>query len=552
MFFPRAASAPAQHRRPRRGRRRPARVLVAGRHRPRRRPVDTAAANGPGCPSSASTRGDGSPVRTCAGTASAAARRRGLVHPSSTTGGRRHPARRHAPTTPPPGWPWSTSSRHSSAAAARGAHTLTNTRPCAYLVDGLEVVAALAATSRDARLHRPPRGRAHARSGTPSPTGSWLREGATGRPASTARPWSSPGPPGFGIDHGEVLASARRGSGNSVIGSSAQRRTGTTIGGGELLLPGEVAAERGVVHLPLGVFAASSDEGLDGRVRPAHLQRHCPAHPAQQPVCSTSGRRSTSTTTSTGCSSSPTGARGWASSGSCSTTAGSTVVATTPPDWVTGGSTSTVWPEGSARSSSTSVAGHAVRALVRAGDGQPGLRPLPRPPRLDPVHREHGSRCTATSWCSTSTRPEVWTTSSTGGRGARRVPHRLREVGPQPRPARGRLARAAGPRPRAQTVAFYRLLDDLRAAIPTSPGSRAPRAAAGSTSACSSGCSGWTSDMTDALARQRSSGGPSSWSRPSTSARTSRRPRRTPPAGLCRWTSGPRRRSSVRSASSGT
>ena len=85
-------------------------------------------------------------------------------------------------------------------------------------------------------------------------------------------------------------------------------------------------------------------------------------------------------------------------------------------------------------------------------------------------------------------------------------PHRLREVGPQPRPPRGRhRARATAPRPctsrRWRSTRCW-----TRCARPTrrSPGSRVPRAAAGSTSAVLEKVQRfWGSDMTDAVSRQQ-------------------------------------------------
>ena len=112
---------------------------------------------------------------------------------------------------------------------------------------------------------------------------------------------------------------------------------------------------------------------------------------------------------------------------------------------------------------------HGVRAVGRAGDDQPRLRPRPRPPRLGARRRRPDARCRrATSRCSTSATPTPTPTSSNGStRCSTEYPHRLPQVGPQPRPARrgprpGRARPACTPRP----LAVYRLLDELRARHP--------------------------------------------------------------------------------------
>ena len=101
---------------------------------------------------------------------------------------------------------------------------------------------------------------------------------------------------------------------------------------------------------------------------------------------------------------------------------------------------------------------------------------------------------------------------------ARRVRHRLHQVGPQPRPHRGGHADRRRParRARARPWPFYRLLDELRAAHP-GPGDRVLllRRRAGSTSACWSAPTG--SGCRTASTRSTGSGccaGPRSWSRP--------------------------------------
>ena len=73
-----------------------------------------------------------------------------------------------------------------------------------------------------------------------------------------------------------------------------------------------------------------------------------------------------------------------------------------------------VWPDGLGPAGrSRARARHGVRALVRAGDGQPRLRPRPRAPGVDPRRRRHGPGLPSrTSTCSTSATPTRSTTSS--------------------------------------------------------------------------------------------------------------------------------------------
>ena len=136
-------------------------------------------------------------------------------------------------------------------------------------------------------------------------------------------------------------------------------------------------------------------------------------------------------------------------------------------DWVV---SAEVWPRRAASADRPGAqAGHAVRAVVRAGDGQPRLRRGPGPPRVD-----HGGapgvadRGRATSRCSTwasrrptsTSRSRCWpcstsTTSATSSGTTTATSSR-----PATAPDGGR------PGVHAQTLAFYRLIDELKAAHP--------------------------------------------------------------------------------------
>ena len=123
-------------------------------------------------------------------------------------------------------------------------------------------------------------------------------------------------------------------------------------------------------------------------------------------------------------------------------------------------------PAGRARARSR----HAVRALVRARDGQPRLRPLPRAPRLDPLRGGPGA---AAAPQPAGARPDP--TRRCCDYLCERV---ARDPG-RPTPIdyvkwdhnrdlleAGTGGRQGAPAAHEQTLAFYALLDDLRAAPP--------------------------------------------------------------------------------------
>ena len=161
------------------------------------------------------------------------------------------------------------------------------------------------------------------------------------------------------------------------------------------------------------------------------------------------------------------------------------------------------------------VAGHGVRDLGRAGDGQPRQRPLPRPSRVGARRPPATSRCSlATSSCSTSPTPTpTHDVLGRARRAARRPRHRLRQVGHEPRPRAGQRDVTAAAGTHAQTLALYRA---ARRAARTASRRRdrelRRRAGRGSTSrscAAPSGC-GRATATTRSNAR-RSSAAPRCW-----------------------------------------
>jgi alpha-galactosidase len=169
--------------------------------------------------------------------------------------------------------------------ALRGRHTVTNTGPGAYVLEGLEVVLpvdddlveALDFTGRHERERTPQR---HAVT-----DGLWMREARVGRPGLDAATMVVLGTPGFSPTEGRVLGVHVAWSGNSVLRVERDAATGTTLGGGELLQPGEVVLAPGASYQTPWVFFAAADDGLDGLAAAWHAyQRSLDAHPGTQPV----------------------------------------------------------------------------------------------------------------------------------------------------------------------------------------------------------------------------------------------------------------------------
>jgi alpha-galactosidase len=165
--------------------------------------------------------------------------------------------------------------------AIRGRHTLTNTGDQPYVVDSLEVVFPLpgeAAETLDftgrANLERVPQRRDIA-------DGLWLREGRRGRPGHDSATVLVAGQPGFAFGHGHVWGLHAAWSGNTVHRVERLASGLTTIGGGELLLPGEVALAAGQSYPTPWVYLVAAGDGLDGLAAQFHgYLRSRPAHPS--------------------------------------------------------------------------------------------------------------------------------------------------------------------------------------------------------------------------------------------------------------------------------
>jgi alpha-galactosidase len=164
-------------------------------------------------------------------------------------------------------------------------HTVTNQGPDDYAVEGLEVVVpapdhlleVLDFTGRHERERNPQRHEVG--------DGLWLRESRAGRPGLGSPTMAVLGTPGFSTTYGEVLGVHVAWSGNSVLRVERDPATGTTIGGGELLLPDEGRLAPGESYTTPWVHVVAASDGLDGLAAALHAhQRSLPAHPARQPV----------------------------------------------------------------------------------------------------------------------------------------------------------------------------------------------------------------------------------------------------------------------------
>jgi len=181
--------------------------------------------------------------------------------------------------------------------AIRARHILTNLGHQPYLVDGLEVVFPLPGrvgeildfTGRQTAERIPQRHQIG--------DGLWLREGRRGHTGHDSATVLAAGVPGFTFDHGEVYGLHVAWSGNTVYrvervpsglgrpGDVSENRDrilpgATTVGGGELLLPGEVTLAEGESYASPWVYLAAARSGLDDLAAAFHgYLRSRPAYP---------------------------------------------------------------------------------------------------------------------------------------------------------------------------------------------------------------------------------------------------------------------------------
>ncbi|WP_405095086.1 alpha-galactosidase [Micromonospora sp. NBC_01412] len=114
----------------------------------------------------------------------------------------------------------------------------------------------------------------------PWPMGAWVREGRHGRTGHDATLLLASGTAGFGFRHGEVWAVHTAWSGDHVTVAERRPTGEATLGGGELLAPGEVLLAPGGSYTTPLLYAAWSGAGLDGLSDALHAHlRARPGHP---------------------------------------------------------------------------------------------------------------------------------------------------------------------------------------------------------------------------------------------------------------------------------
>ncbi|WP_420368428.1 alpha-galactosidase [Curtobacterium sp. L1-20] len=110
--------------------------------------------------------------------------------------------------------------------------------------------------------------------------GTHEREGRKGRTGADAATVLSVGTPGFGFAHGEVWGVHTAWSGNHRHVAERLATGRQVVGGGELLLPGEVRLDTGATYESPWLYAAYGD-GLDDQARRFHRWiRSRPQHPS--------------------------------------------------------------------------------------------------------------------------------------------------------------------------------------------------------------------------------------------------------------------------------
>jgi len=159
-------------------------------------------------------------------------------------------------------------------------HTLRNLGDAPYLVSRLAVTLPLPAravelldlTGRWCRERIPQR--------HPLPHGAWVREGRHGRTGHDATLVLAAGTPGFGFRSGEVWGLHLGWSGDAVHWAERSADGHAGLGAAELLGPAEVALDPGQAYTSPPVLAAYSAEGLDGLSAAYHrFVRDRPSHP---------------------------------------------------------------------------------------------------------------------------------------------------------------------------------------------------------------------------------------------------------------------------------
>ena len=169
--------------------------------------------------------------------------------------------------------------------ALRARHVLTNVGDAVYVVEGLEVTFPLPDANTEVLDFSGRHERERVAQRRPLTDGLWVRESRRGRPGHDAASVVLAGTPGFTFSTGRVVGVSLAWSGNSVLRVERDGASAATIGGGELLLPGEIALATGESYVSPWLFVLAATDGLDGAAAALHAyERSLPTHPAEQPV----------------------------------------------------------------------------------------------------------------------------------------------------------------------------------------------------------------------------------------------------------------------------
>jgi alpha-galactosidase len=161
-------------------------------------------------------------------------------------------------------------------------HVVTNDGDDPYIVDGVESALPVPAqatelmdfTGRWVREKHPQR--------RPFGMGSWVREGRRGRTGHDATPALMAGTEGFGFRTGEVWAVHVAWSGNHVTFGERVHEGRGVLGGGELLTSGEVILGPRETYESPWLYAAYSAAGIDGISSAFHAwMRSRASHPTR-------------------------------------------------------------------------------------------------------------------------------------------------------------------------------------------------------------------------------------------------------------------------------
>ncbi len=160
-------------------------------------------------------------------------------------------------------------------------HEVTNTGTTAYQLAELAVVLPVPATAEEIMDFSGRWCRERAPQRRPLSMGAWTRENRRGRTAADSAFLTLAGSAGFANRHGSVWAVHLGWSGDQVNWAEAHPDGTRVIAAAELLAPGEIELAAGESYSTPVVFAAHSDAGLDGITERFHRYvRSRPTHPS--------------------------------------------------------------------------------------------------------------------------------------------------------------------------------------------------------------------------------------------------------------------------------